>query len=124
MFKALGEGRFVKDPVIKNVGNTQVAQFRLAMNEYRKSKDTGESIKMTSYFDFEAWDSAAAIIGRVCQKGTRILIEAKPRQEQWTDKDNNPRSRILFRVEEFTVLDKRKTEEGAEQQEEVEEPAF
>lgn len=114
MFKALGEGRFTKDPVIKSVGNSRVVEFRLAMNEFRKSKETGESVKMTNFFDFEAWDTAADIITKNCQKGTRILVEAKPRQEQWKDKEDNPRSRIFFRVEEFTILDRRKEEASAD----------
>lgn len=119
MFKALGEGRFAKDPVVKSVGKSQVVEFRLAMNEYRKSKETGESVKTTNFFDFEVWDSAADIIAKNCQKGTRILVEAKPRHEQWRDKEENYRSRVFFRVEEFTILDKRKEGQADEANEEV-----
>jgi len=111
MFKAFGEGRFVKDPVVKEVGNTRVAKFTLAVNEYRKAKEgavDGDDNKITSFFDFEAWDTAADVIGKLCQKGTRMLVSAKPRQDSWKDKEDKPHSRILFRVEEFTILDKRK----------------
>lgn len=125
MIKVFGEGRLTKDPTVREVNGTKVAEFTLATNEYRKSKKEGEgNVKVAHFFDCVIWDSGAKVIEERCQKGSRLLIEGRPRQEKWTDKDGNNRSRIVFRIEEFTILDGRRETEESSSEEKVEEPAF
>jgi len=107
MFKVFGEGRLTKDPEIRDVNGTSVVEFTLATNEFRRSKQGGESVKVAHYFDCVVWDSAAKTIAEYCTKGSRLMIEGRPRQEKWVDKEGKNRSRIVFRVEEFTIVDKR-----------------
>jgi len=97
-----GVGRFVRDPDMKAVNDTHVCEFSLAVNEFRKVG--GERKKFAHFFDFVIWDKAAEVINEYCNKGDLIEIRATPRQDKWQDKDGNNRSRIVFRVDEFSFL--------------------
>lgn len=96
-------GRMVQDPQLTEVNDTNVIRFTLAINEYRKSKD-GEKNKQVNYLDFEAWDSGATTIGRYCKKGDEIAVICGARQDKWTDKEGNRRSKIKFRVNKFKLF--------------------
>ena len=96
-------GRMVQDPQLTEVNDTNVIRFTLAINEYRKSKD-GEKNKQVNYLDFEAWDSGATTIGRYCIKGDEIAVICGARQDKWTDKEGNRRSKIKFRVNKFKLF--------------------
>lgn len=105
-----GEGRLVADPVLKEVGTTVVASFTLACNEYRRVNN--ESVKEAHFFDFKVWDTGAQTIAEKAKKGDRIFFQARARQEKWKDKatDQN-RSKIVFRLESFTIVPKLASEE-------------
>jgi single-strand DNA-binding protein len=119
MFKMFGEGRLVKDPQVREVNGTKLAEFTLATNEFRRSKTGGEPIKDTHYFDCVVWDTAAKTIEQYCRKGTRLVVEGRIRQDKWTDKETgNPRSKVVFRVEEFSIVDKRYNPESTSENEE------
>lgn len=102
MMTLSGVGRFVRDPDMKAVNDTHVCEFSLAVNEFRKVG--GERKKFAHFFDFVIWDKAAEVINEYCNKGDLIEIRATPRQDKWQDKDGNNRSRIVFRVDEFSFL--------------------
>jgi single-strand DNA-binding protein len=102
MMTLSGVGRFVRDPDMKAVNDTHVCEFSLAVNEFRKVG--GERKKFAHFFDFVIWDKAAEVINEYCNKGDLIEVRATPRQDKWQDKDGNNRSRIVFRVDEFSFL--------------------
>jgi single-strand DNA-binding protein len=109
MMKAFGVGRFVADPTIQTVGEgekqSSVCKFSLAINEYRKVG--GERKKFPHYFDFEVWDKAAELICKYRQKGDLLEFYATARQQKWNDKDTGePRSKVVFRLDDFTFLPK------------------
>ena len=112
MLKTMGQGRFVRDPELKEVGDTCVCEFSLAVNEHRKIN--GERKKYAHFFDCVIWDKAAELIVKYCRKGDQIGILATPRQERWEDAEGKKRSRIVLRVDEFTFLSKSHREEEVE----------
>tara|TARA_Y100000296_G_C5027452_1_gene182995 strand:+ start:239 stop:628 length:390 start_codon:yes stop_codon:yes gene_type:complete len=111
-------GRLVQDPELTDVNETSVVRFTLAVNEYRKSKD-GEKSKKVDYLDFEAWDSGATTIDRYCSKGDEIAVMACARQDKWTDKDGNRRSKIKFRVNKFKLFNRSSQIDQSESRETV-----
>lgn len=111
-------GRLVQDPELTDVNETSVVRFTLAVNEYRKSKD-GEKSKKVDYLDFEAWDSGATTIDRYCSKGDEIAVMACARQDKWTDKDGNRRSKIKFRVNKFKLFNNNRSNSDNEDREPV-----
>jgi single-strand DNA-binding protein len=101
--KVFGVGRFVADPVVHKVNDTQVCKFSLAVNEYRKVN--GERKKYPHFFDFECWDKAAEVINKWRHKGDLIEFYGTARQQKWNDKETgDPRSKIVFRMDDFTFL--------------------
>ena len=109
-------GRCGADPELNDVNDTSVVRFTLAINEYRKSRD-GEKNKNVNYLDFEAWDTGATTIGKYCRKGDEIAVLASARQDKWTDKEGNRRSKIKFRVNKFKLFNYNNSEKNSEKEE-------
>tara|TARA_Y100000310_G_C20337776_1_gene648335 strand:+ start:277 stop:726 length:450 start_codon:yes stop_codon:yes gene_type:complete len=96
-------GRLVKDPKLVELENTNLVTFTLAVTEYRREKD-GEKKKTTNYFDFEAWDSGASTLGKLCRKGDIVDVVTSARNNSWTDKEGNKKFQTRFRVKEFKLF--------------------
>ena len=111
MMKLCGTGRLTSDPELRYVGdNTAVCDFSLAVNEYRKGKD-GQANKNVHFFDFTVWAQAAEFLSNNAKKGDRLVVEATPRQERWTDNSSGQkRSKTTFRLDNFELI--RKNYEG------------
>ena len=92
-------GRLVRDPEMKEINNTHLVNFTLAIEEHRKDKD-GSKRKRVDFLDFEAWDSGATTINKYCKKGDQLAVSAIARQQRWSDGESN-RSKINFRVNNF-----------------------
>jgi len=97
-----GTGRFTKDPVLKEVNETVVCEFTLAVDEFRMIQ--GERKKYTNFFNFSIWDKAAEVIAKYRKKGDQLEFYGTPRQDKWVDKDGNNRERVFFRVDQFRLL--------------------
>ena len=95
-------GRLVSDPVIKDVGSTQLVTFSLAIEEYRKDKD-GTKKKRVDFLDFEAWDSGATAFKKVCKKGDLVAIESCARQQKCVTPEEQSKEKINFRVKSFKI---------------------
>ncbi len=104
-------GRLTADPVIKDVGSTQLATFSLAIEKHRKDKN-GNKIKRVDFFDFSAWDSGATTIHKLCSKGDMIAVSTIARQEKWNDSNGQARQKVTFRVQNFRVFKDRQDDEG------------
>lgn len=117
MIRVFGEGYLVNDPELVSYNTDKVlAKFTICGNEYHKDKN-GESVKTASFFDCILYDSGAKTLATYAKKGSRVAFCGRPRQERWEDKEGKKRSRIVFRVDEFTLLNKLdNAEENAEPQ--------
>ena len=96
-------GRFVADPVIRDVGKTKLVTFSLAIEEYRKDKD-GNKKKRVDFFDFEAWDTGAETIHEFCNKGDIIAVNSSARQQKLTNSNDEHRQKVVFRVQNFRIF--------------------
>ena len=107
-FSSNGVGTLTKDPVVKNVANTKVAELSLVFNEYYGKDEQGQPKINTSYFNFEAWDTAAEYLSKYAKKGDSLYVETSPRQEKWV-KDEQTREKIFFRINKFIIFPKNAT---------------
>ena len=108
-------GNLVQDPVTKDVGDTSVTNFSIAVNRKYKS---GDKLKEeVNFLDMVAWDKGGESIAKFFKKGDPILLYCSARQETWTSSEGSPRSKIVFRVERFDFLPKNagKKREAAEE---------
>ena len=96
-------GRLAQNPELIAVNSTHVARFTLAVEDYRRAKD-GKKTKRVDYFDFEAWDSGAATLGKYCKKGDIVDVVTSAKNKTWTDPEGNKRLQTRFRVKEFKLF--------------------
>jgi len=107
-------GRITQETELRTTPNgMSVCDFSIAVNNDRK-KD-GQEIKEVSFFNCTAWSKGGELIAQYCNKGDRIGIEGRLKQESWEDQDGKKRSNVKIIVESFQFLQGKdgSTESGA-----------
>lgn len=96
-------GRLTRSPESKTIGNTMLATFSIALNEYWKDKN-GDKQESTLFMDCEAWGKQAEFATMYLNKGGLILVEGKLKQDTWESKEGEKRSKIKLRVNGIRML--------------------
>ena len=109
--KVLLMGNLTRDVELRNVNQTHVATFGLAMNERYKSRD-GEAQERVDFVDCQAWGNTAEAMAKYLGKGRPVLIEGRLRLDQWQDKDGSNRSKLKVVVDNFTFVDSKSDAPG------------
>lgn len=94
-------GRLVRDPELKHVGTNSVAMATFTIVVNRRFKSGDKTAEEVNFLDMVAWDKGGETITKYFKKGDLIAVEASAKQEKWTTKENETRSKIVFRVEKF-----------------------
>lgn len=98
-------GHLTRDPENRySAKGAAVGEFGLAIN--RKWKEaSGELKEEVTFLDCVCFGKTAETIAQYFKKGDPIMLEARLRQESWTDKaSGQKRSRIKVLVEKFEFL--------------------
>ena len=104
--KAIMMGNLTRDPELREVGNSVVCKFAIAMNEIWTDKVTGEKKENTTFVDVEAWERTGEVIDEYFSKGKPIMFEGKLKLDQWEDKESGQnRSRHYLLLERFSFVD-------------------
>ena len=86
-------GRLTRDPEIRQFSRDDkpgvVANFTLAVDRDYKNAD-GE--RETDFFDIVTWHQKADFVAEYFSKGQLMCVEGRLQRDNWTDKDNNPRT--------------------------------
>lgn len=96
MNKCVFIGRVCADPQLKNVGESQVASFRMAINGRNKNDQP-------VFINCEAWGKPAEVIARYATKGKQLGIVSRLKQHSY-DKNGTKVSVDSYAVEEFDLL--------------------
>ena len=97
-------GNLGADPEVRHLENgSVVANFNIATSESYTNK-SGERVEQTEWHRIELWDRLAQIAEQYLKKGNQVYIEGRLRTENWTDKENQPRSRVSIRANSMTLL--------------------
>lgn len=97
-------GNLGADPEVRHLeSGSVVANFNIATSESYTNKN-GERVEQTEWHRIELWEGLAQIAEKYLKKGNQVYIEGKLRTENWTDKDNQPRSRVSIRANSMTLL--------------------
>jgi single-strand DNA-binding protein len=81
------EGNLVRDPELKQVNDSQVCNFTIAVNDHKKNGN---------FFDVHAWGKTAEIINQYAKKGTPVIISGTLTQQRWKDQNGESKSRIVI----------------------------
>lgn len=102
--KWIGMGNLCRDPELRSTPNgTAVCKFSIAVNSNFTSKD-GEKREEVTFVDCEAWAKTAEIIAKYFTKGKPILLEGRLKQDSWSDRDGNKRTKLKAVVESFQFV--------------------
>lgn len=90
-------GRLTADPQMRYFDSGKViAKFSLAVN-----RTTDE----TDFFEMEAWEKTAEVIGQYCKKGSQVGVSGSLLQERWQDKTTGShRSKVVVRCQRVELL--------------------
>lgn len=114
MNKFIGIGHLTRDGEMKQL-NTGVACYKntIALNHHYKKQD-GSKDQETCFLDFVCFARAAEIMQEYLQKGSKVLLEGRLRQENWQDKDGNKKSKIVLMVESVEFMDSKKDSQDSQ----------
>ena len=97
-------GNLTRDPQFKTVKNHSICDFAIAMNR-SWTTESGEKKEAVTFVDLTAFGRQAEAISKHLHKGDPIYVEARVKNESWTDKETNEkRSKIGFDVERFQFI--------------------
>jgi single-strand DNA-binding protein len=99
-------GNLARDPELRTVGtagrSTSVVNFTIATSR-EFTKNNGDTDKVTTFVQCEAWDSGAESIAANFKKGDLVMVEGSLRNDSW-EKDGQKHSTMKVRVNNFAKL--------------------
>jgi single stranded DNA-binding protein len=97
------DGRLVDAPKVKFLDSgARVATLKVANNRYYKGRENPDWKEKTGFFEVEAWNALADSVAGM-SKGQPVHIEGALGQDQWTDGDNKPHSRVVIEATKIEV---------------------
>jgi single-strand DNA-binding protein len=92
-------GRLTRDPELRYTPQGRaVVDFTLAVHRHGADNET-------DFFECTAWEKQAENIANSCQKGHRLLVWGRLRQEKWTDQNQQPRTTVKIIVTGFSFIE-------------------
>ena len=103
--KVILVGNLGADPETRYMpSGSAVTNLRLATNERRKDKQSGEFTDVTEWHRVVMFDKLAEIAAEYLRKGSQVYIERKIRTNKWQDKDGNDRYTTEIIANEMQML--------------------
>lgn len=99
-------GRLTANPELKYFESGKViARFSLAVNRTKDESD---------FFEVEAWEKTAEVIGQYCTKGSQVGVSGSLLQEKWKDKTTGGnRSKVVVRCQRVELLGSKQQEQAS-----------
>lgn len=114
--KVLVSGNLARDAELRaTTGGTAVLSFTVAVNDRRKSAQTGEREDVANFVDCVAFGSRAEGLAPRLRKGTKVSLEGKLRYSSW-EKDGQKRSKLEVVMDELEFVGPRTDAARARQQ--------
>jgi single-strand DNA-binding protein len=101
-------GRLGRDPEMRYTpSGAPVTQFRLAVNSFRRSGDTGQAIEETDWFTVVCWNRLAEFADQYIRKGTKVYVAGRLRVRRFTGNDGTERTAVEVVAREVLLLSPR-----------------
>ncbi|MFA7180830.1 MAG: single-stranded DNA-binding protein [Bacteroidales bacterium] len=92
-------GNLVRDPEMRYTpGGHAVANFTVAVNDGFGDKQD------TDFIDCTIWRKTAEAVTNYCQKGSKVLVQGKLKQQAWKDREGNNRKRVYVKAQRIEFL--------------------
>ena len=107
-------GNLTRDPELKYIpSGAAVCDFSLAINRRWKDKQ-GADKEEVSFIDCVAWAKTAELVAQYLKKGSSALVTGEIKQERWSDKNGENRSRVRVQVNRVQFLGRKNEQQEAE----------
>jgi len=103
MLNITAHGNLGKDPEIKDVKDTQVAEFSLAA---RTGKDE------TTWINCAVWGKRADVVKEYLHSGDKVTVAGSGKITTYEKKDGTEGFSLNLKVSDFTLPPKKKTEDA------------
>lgn len=93
-------GNLTRDPELRYTNSgLAICELGMAVNR-RTGKDAdGQPKNEVCFLEVTVWGKSGEVCGKNLQKGSHIFVEGHLTFEQWSDADNNKRSRLKVTAE-------------------------
>lgn len=116
-------GRVCGDPEIKQVGDTNVASFRIAVKTAgEKNNDADNPGRLDGFFSVDVWGRSADFVSNYVKKGAVLQLSGELRHRTWEDKDTGKKREGITLVAHqvsFTPSQPARGDSGSSEQEPV-----
>ena len=103
-------GRLTRDVELSyTAGGVALGKFSLAVQEDFKNKQ-GE--REVNFIDCVAWRQSAEFMDKYTQKGNRVMVAGRLKQDRWEDKEGKKRSKLSVVVDKVEPIDWAGDEDG------------
>lgn len=99
--KFMGIGNLTRNAEVRQVGQSTVARFGLAMSEKFKKQD-GTLGENTEFIDIDLWGQPG--VHQYLVKGQMVYVEGSIRTEKWNDQQGQPQSATRIRAHMVQLL--------------------
>ena len=110
MNKVILLGNVGRDPHMRMVDSSQVAEFPLATSERRSTRKADGTVvdlpELTEWHNIVMWGRAADFAEKYKRKGSKLLVEGKLRTRSWEDHNAIKRYITEIYVDSFELLPK------------------
>jgi len=100
-FKVTAVGNLAKNPELESKGEHSYARFCLIGNDYAGKEEDGSSREVVTSLWFVAFGALGEAIANSARKGDQLILEAKIRANNWTDKQGERQYEHSFVVSGF-----------------------
>jgi len=91
-------GNLGQNPEIKTSGETKIANFSIAIADFKKGE------KSTLWLNATAFNKTADIIEKYTQKGSKVALEGKLQIDEYINKDNVKVKKAYILVNQVELL--------------------
>jgi len=101
-------GRLTRDPELKygTQGGLPYAKLSIAVNKQVPQTD-GSLKKTVSFIDATVWRHQAELCAQMLKKGSTCMVVGSLKQNRWTDKEGQNRSKLEVTADRVQFLDRK-----------------
>lgn len=102
-FRLTAVGNLARNPELVAKGDTLYTRFCLIGNDYAGREEDGSAREITTSLWFVAFGALGETIAKTGRKGDQLMVEARIRSNNWTDKQGEKQYDYSFVVEGFRL---------------------
>jgi single-strand DNA-binding protein len=102
-FTVTAIGNLARDPELGTKGDMTYTRICLVGNDYAGKDEQGNAREAVTSVWFVAFESLGEAIARNARKGDQLILQARIRSNNWTDKEGEKQYDYSFVIQEFRL---------------------